>query len=160
LQWGMSNGIFAEESFYFPYPINKLVEKGLHKDFHRITGALPVSGHEMEAGDWHRDTVPLFGDNIDFSLPTWCYTTLIPLQDLTIQNGATQFIPGSHKCSYEDAKKYPRIQIEAKVGSVILFDGRIFHKGMPNTTNTTRTVLYTVYHKNWYRTYFDGPVIN
>jgi len=136
------------------------MEKGLNKDFHRITGALPVKGNEEAAGDWHRDTVPLFDPDVDYNIPPWFYTTLIPLQDLTLQNGATLFIPGSHKCSYEDAKNFPKIQFEAKVGSVILFDGRILHKGMPNATTTTRTVLYTVYSKNWYRTYFQGLTIN
>jgi len=159
-QWGFYNGIFDEISFYFPYPINKLVEKGLNQDFHRVTGALPIKGNEESTGDWHRDTVPLFSPDIDYKLPPWYYTTLVPLQDLTLQNGATMFIPGSHKCCYEDAKNFPRARFEAKAGSVILLDGRILHKGMPNTTPTTRTVLYSVYVKNWYTTYYDGLVIN
>jgi len=159
-QWGMKNGIFEDKRFYFPSPISELVTRGLEKDFHRITGALPVFANEVEGGDWHRDTLPLFNDQkLNNQLPPWYYTTLIPLTDLTLENGATQFILGSHKCSFEEAGKLPKVQFEAKKGSVILFDGRIFHRGMPNKSNQTRTVLYTVYSKNWYRTYYDSDTI-
>jgi hypothetical protein len=155
-QWGLTLGIFSRPEIYFPSPIKELVIKGLHKDFHQHIGTLPLLPH-TEEGDWHRDTLPLFTDNkLNLSLPPWFYTLLIPLVDISQENGSTQFILGSHKCSFEEANNLPKLQVKTKKGSGILLDGRVFHRGMPNHTNEVRPMLYIVYEKNWYKSYHDG----
>jgi ectoine hydroxylase-related dioxygenase (phytanoyl-CoA dioxygenase family) len=85
-------------------------------------------------------------------MPPFYYTVLIPLVDLNDENGSTVFIPGSHKLSHDEAKDLPRRQFDVAAGSVIIFDGRIFHYGPANKVESgeTRVVLYQVYHSAWY----------
>ena len=46
-----------------------------------------------------------------------------------------------------------RYQAVCKAGSVVVFDGRIRHRGLANKSGSPRTVLYTVWHKYWYKDY-------
>lgn len=85
----------------------------------------------------------------------------IPLVDVSSEElGPTQFFPGSHathrshlysglaegKCSK------PMCTPLLARGSVLAFDFRTMHRGMPNTTATTsRPMLYVIYSKPWFR---------
>ena len=42
------------------------------------------------------------------------------------------------------------LRIETELGYSIIFDGRIFHRGKENISNTERPVLYNVIHRDWY----------
>jgi len=157
--WGLNKGIFDLAEFYFPTPVKEWVTRGLEIGFYKQTGTLPVLPGSKE-GDWHRDIVPLFSDNnLNLSLPPCYYTVLIPLMDLSEENGTTQFIIGSHKVDFEKTSQLSKVQFAAKKGSVILLDGRIFHRGMPNLSNEVRQMLYIIYAKNWYLAYNNTPSI-
>lgn len=92
----------------------------------------------------------------------WCYTdealydaynVWFPLDDVTAQNGALFFLPGSHKwfCNYRSGT-FPTARISMremtgkvetvsmKRGQVLLFHPAVFHGSHPNTTAKNRPV--------------------
>ena len=67
-----------------------------------------------------------------------CMVTLMwTLTDFTVENGATVFVPGSHRSGTQpqhDAAFDEAVAAEAPAGSVILWDGRIWHATGANRT--------------------------
>jgi len=117
-------------------------------------GALPSEAHEEGKngnGFWHRDTIKLFSEAIDITLPPHYITVIVPLDPVKRDDGPTEFLVGSHHKTWEDAKTNCESAVyELDVGDIVVFDGRICHRGTTNTSRSTRTVLYFVFHKDWY----------
>lgn len=62
------------------------------------------------------------------------------LTDFTDANGATRLVPGSHKKpSPEYGGRYETIPAEMKKGSVLIWDGSLWHGGGANRTDKRRT---------------------
>ncbi|MGH7881160.1 MAG: phytanoyl-CoA dioxygenase family protein, partial [Candidatus Binataceae bacterium] len=62
------------------------------------------------------------------------------LTDFTEANGATRLVPGSHRrASPEYGGAYPTIPAEMARGSVLIWDGALWHGGGANQTDTRRT---------------------
>ncbi len=62
------------------------------------------------------------------------------LTDFTEANGATRLVPGSHKKPNPDyGGAYETIPAEMPKGSVLLWDGALWHGGGANRTDTRRT---------------------
>ena len=81
----------------------------------------------------------------------------VPLIDLSIATGFTQFWPGSH--CYRDLVGFGKVaELTDSVyngihnaGDGIWYDYRLLHRGMPNTTcETMRPVLQVIFKKKWY----------
>jgi hypothetical protein len=78
---------------------------------------------------------------------------IIPLDDFTIENGATAFLPNSHSMMIDfrdlevNRSKYNEMllrdgtQFVAKAGDVLMYDGRTLHSTMPNNTDRFRSAL-------------------
>ncbi|MEM7541358.1 MAG: phytanoyl-CoA dioxygenase family protein [Pseudomonadota bacterium] len=78
--------------------------------------------------------------------------TMWAIDDFTLANGATQLIPGSHLIS--DAEPPARMkteQAQMKAGSVLLWDGSLFHGGGANQTDQARLGVTVVYCRAWLR---------
>ena len=79
-------------------------------------------------------------------------------QDINEENGGTLVIPGSHKLLIEAGsggkvgKLPPAINLEAKAGTIMLFDGRMLHGTGSNRTNKQRFVATMSNVKAWTRT--------
>ncbi len=119
--------------------------------FHTNT-ALPGSGIQPV----HRDTGHLMG----VAHPVATLVLNIPLCDFTIANGATEVWPGTHSIiggvlDDERAAAFPSVRTEIPVGSFILRDMRMWHRGMPNDSDNPRTMYAIVYERGFIRT----PVI-
>ena len=83
----------------------------------------------------------------------------IPLVDFTEENGSTEVWPGTHLVTdvdEEDAKparlleraaKVPSVRMNVPAGSVVVRDTRMWHRGMPNRTQTIRVMLAPVYSR-------------
>jgi len=79
----------------------------------------------------------------------------ITIDELTEKNGGTAFVPGSHVITYDlnelgkntDHEKYMDFFLDnnkqhiAPPGTLILWDGRLLHSTMPNTTDNNRRLL-------------------
>ena len=116
-------------------------------------------GSHANDGPWHRDTYNLNGpsnpdgsydDSLVMKLKPFYYTCLIPLDDITSENGRTEFLVGSHCLTYNEAKDNERVQNDVKAGSVVVFDGRMLHRAMAHPSSVHRQMIYLVFHRDWY----------
>ena len=107
----------------------------------------------------HRDTGHLF-PGTPFVLPLSLAVVNIPLVDFTQENGATEVWPGSHlivdlsprekEPLEERAAQLPSVRMVMPAGSVVMRDMRVWHRGMPNHTQTIRTMLALVYFRRFH----------
>lgn len=97
--------------------------------------------------------------------PTPCSALVvnIPLVDVDVENGATICWPGTHHDSQlargerfpteemraEREAKRPSERVETQCGAVVMRDLRLWHGGMPNTSDTPRPMLAMVHQCGW-----------
>jgi len=96
---------------------------------------------------------PVSGLHIDYplsNLPTphpsfaLCANSVYLLDDFSLENGATQLIPGSHKRGYgpSPGEMYDDvIQVTGKKGDIIIVHGHIWHSSGENHTDRDRVAL-------------------
>jgi ectoine hydroxylase-related dioxygenase (phytanoyl-CoA dioxygenase family) len=80
--------------------------------------------------------------------------TMWALTDFTVENGATRVVPGSHKADRSPqpfGEPAEEVAAVMKAGSVLVFDGSIWHGGGANTTNGRRIGLAMNYCAGWIR---------
>ena len=86
------------------------ISKHYEQNFSCKKGDIPFN---FQDGPWHRDTYNLNGpsntdgsydDSLVMKLKPFYYTCLIPLDDITEENGRTEFLVGSHHHTYNEAK--------------------------------------------------------
>lgn len=69
----------------------------------------------------------------------------------TSANGGTELLPGSHIAAEEKAPAIPPVNIVMSAGSVLLFDGGLWHGGGANTSDHQRRALSLSYCCAWLR---------
>lgn len=102
----------------------------------------------------HRDALQLFGkdNHADKDIPVYSMTMLVPLIDFTTETGCTRVWPGSHRIGGEEAGlAVGSLDPEVKVGSVLITDGRVLHRGAANRSDRLRPLFYLTFHRQWYR---------
>ncbi|NKB97169.1 MAG: hypothetical protein GKR90_01525 [Pseudomonadales bacterium] len=83
-------------------------------------------------------------------------TVAIALDDFYPDNGSTQLIPGSHLWPAERMPEPDEvIQVEMSAGSMLLWDGGLYHGGGGNKSENTRRTLTFNYTRGWLRTQFN-----
>lgn len=125
-------------------------------DFRHYWGAIP-SLPGSGPTNMHRDVYPFLNitegvnlDEFEVSLPCYYFTVLMPLQQITLENGPTQFIKGSHKLPIVDEGSQEIYAPLLSPGDVVIFDGRTLHKGSANNSNQERLIAYITFIANWY----------
>ena len=85
-------------------------------------------------------------------VPLVC-NTMWALTDFTDDNGATRVIPGSHLRDHapELGRRYETVPAEMKRGSVLVFNGSIWHGGGENRTGARRVGIAMNYCAGWIR---------
>jgi ectoine hydroxylase-related dioxygenase (phytanoyl-CoA dioxygenase family) len=125
-----------------------LLGEDLQCAFFHTNTALPGSGIQPV----HRDTGSLMG----VAHPVATLVLNIPLCDFTLANGATEVWPGTHltlgPVDETRAAVFPSTRTEVPAGSFILRDMRMWHRGVPNNTDTARTMYAIVYERGFLRT--------
>jgi ectoine hydroxylase-related dioxygenase (phytanoyl-CoA dioxygenase family) len=82
----------------------------------------------------------------------WQVGVMWALNDFTVENGATQVVPGSHKW-LEDRDVGPTevVQHDMPKGSALLYMGSTLHGGGENRSNAPRMGLINTYSLGWLR---------
>lgn len=95
-----------------------------------------------EAQDYHQDGVHL---TTHTQRPCHAINVFVPLVDLASRNGPTEFCLGSHILGHEN---YDRDFVETpkvKAGTPIIFDYRLGHRGLGNSSQACRPIVYCTY---------------
>jgi hypothetical protein len=122
--------------------------------------AIPSGGHARQAvhSDAYAD-IPNFPSCVEMN---------IYLQDTTPENGSTEIWPGTHVFTEDDhlphgrgwikkkaftdrARSSPPIQPTIQAGSILMRDLRLWHSGMPNTSQFPRIIIALLYFPQWFR---------
>ena len=70
--------------------------------------------------------------------PPFIANTLIALDDFSESNGATRLVPGSHRWTHLVNHEEDFVVAEMPAGSLLVFDGALWHAGGGNSTNDKR----------------------
>lgn len=98
----------------------------------------------------HRDR-GVWGPTLNRSVETQ-FSTIWALTEFTRSNGATQFVPGSHRWDKDRVPTVDEIRhAEMAAGSVLLYNGTVLHGGGRNETDDARTGVLIHYTLNWLR---------
>jgi len=89
-------------------------------------------------------------------LEPWSINIIWCLTDVRADNGATLYLPGSHRIAWRrDVPPDPRAGMrpfEAKAGSVVAMDGRLWHTSGANVTaDEERALLFGYYSRDFVR---------
>lgn len=107
-------------------------------------GIINKSTEEHHQSSWHRD---LPYQNFTISKPL-AIGALYCIDDFTNESGGTFVLPHSHRVesipSVQYVEKHSK-QINAKAGSVLLFDSMLFHRAGYNSSSFTRRAVNNVY---------------
>ncbi len=151
---GFSKDLFASTASLKNEMLNSLMTEMMGGEFTSYSGIIHSTKGSADQY-WHRDTNTLDNFGSDGSklvaLDDFYFTILIPITvPFTLENGTTEFVVGSHKLSSTDAENCPKAQLEVPIGSALVFNGKIIHRGKANNSLEDRPGLYIVYHKKWY----------
>ena len=119
---------------------------------------------------WHADSLHLYSEHT----PPNLINGLVALHDITLDQGPTEFVPGSQRDTNHLVN--PRVngkdivyqflsdpnapeqigasgtptKMELPAGTVILFDDRVLHRGGGNSSEAPRYVGYFSYKRDWF----------
>lgn len=152
-------GAFNDPSFYANPIVMPFFKKCLGEDC--IVGAMSSVVSFPGAPDQfvHRDSQAIFGDDyeVDQHVPPYAMTMLIPFVDCTTETGCTKVWPGSHRRNVPNAvetEKTPPFEPEVKVGSVLITNSKVVHRGGANRSQRLRPLVYLTYHRKWFRDFW------
>jgi ectoine hydroxylase-related dioxygenase (phytanoyl-CoA dioxygenase family) len=105
----------------------------------------------------HRDSTTMFGEDneTDKDMPFYSFNMLAPLVDCTAETGRTRLWPGTHHiATVSEGLAVGSLDPDVSVGSVLLTDGRLLHRGAANRSEIVRPLLYYSYQRRWYQDQF------
>lgn len=105
---------------------------------------------------WHRD----FPHMHFVSTQPLAINAFFCITDFTFETGATQVLPHSHKIDYEPSPEYMEkhsVNIQAKAGSVFLFNTMLYHRTGKNISGKKRIGLNHIYSKYILKQQIDIP---
>ena len=126
-------------------PIHKMVrsllgDKYIYSVFQSIT-----LKPDLDEGWWHVDHPNQLLTEINKSKSmNYSFQMFILLDDFSEKNGATKFIPNSHKWDNSKINISDSNQIDtliAKKGSLFIYNGNLIHSAGLNKTTSTRSIL-------------------
>ena len=151
-------------------PIHSLVAAVLGPQ-HRFNALNVIRNETGQAiSYWHVDDVvefplppeiPRFDARIQ--MPVFWFTVQVALSDInTLENGPTQYVPGSHYSGRHPMSKEDPIfegqgpkAVLCKAGDIYFTNHQTWHRGAPNTSDRTRYVMQLQYAQRWADTRFS-----
>ena len=142
-----------------PYVIQvtkELLGEGVYNNFYNGNTNCPGSGIQP----LHRDGDHLW-QNQEVAHPSAEVVVNISPQDTTEENGSVELWPGSHldvsgrhiddDHEAERRETAPPIRGNAKKGSVLIRDMRLWHRGVPNLSDKPRHMIAMIHRIRWLR---------
>ena len=141
-----------------------LLRKNTLKDLKLCHVSLLVAVPGSTDQAWHAD-----GGHVSLSehLPCHCVNIFIPLHDVPLRMGPTEFRPGGHFLTRNLApmilsakcRKTLRVPVWPALvqQDVVLFDYRVLHRGRANTTKMNRHVLVLTFCEAWFQDVLNFP---
>jgi hypothetical protein len=103
--------------------------------------------------------LPLHLDSFIPSSGETCFScqVAIVLEDQTVERGCTVVVPGSHRCDrYANQEAMAQaIPIEAGTGDVVIWDSRLWHGALGNSSGASRWSLIATFVRWWIKQNFD-----
>ncbi len=137
-----------------PYLIDLLDRVFDRPTLHEKFGINSMTAHIVAPG---AEAIPMHIDSVvPDPIPPWMirFIGVLALDDFTKDNGATEFVPGSHKYlkkpTPEDVQKHKSIIAECKAGSLVIFDGAVWHRSSDNKTHLQRMGLMLSYAASYF----------
>lgn len=101
---------------------------------HKTYGGIMIANAPTKVRDhqkWHRDT--------DYK----SFTVCIPLLQINETNGCTQILPNTIQAPPKSWRKYfsSAINLECEKGDIVIFDGRMLHRGLKNQSAYDRPMI-------------------
>ena len=140
-----------------PYVVQvtkELLGPGLYNNFYNGNTNCPGSTTQP----LHRDGAHLWDDQ-EIAHPTTEVVVNISPQDTAEENGSVELWPGSHLQvgnggvdeEQEEARRKicPPIRGNAKKGSALIRDMRLWHRGVPNPSDKPRHMIALIYRVSW-----------
>ncbi|RKU05527.1 hypothetical protein C6503_27035 [Candidatus Poribacteria bacterium] len=140
-----------------PYVVQvtqELLGPGLYNNFYNGNTNCPGSITQP----LHRDGAHLWTDQ-EVAHPTTEVVVNISPQDTTEENGSVELWPGSHlevgehgiEPEVEEARRKicPPIRGNAKKGSALIRDMRLWHRGVPNPSDEIRHMIAMIHRVHW-----------
>jgi ectoine hydroxylase-related dioxygenase (phytanoyl-CoA dioxygenase family) len=119
-----------------------VVKQILGDDVVLIHKGVFLSNPGAEAQEYHQDGPHL---TTQYQRPCHAINVFIPLIDLTIRNGPTEFVAGSHILNYDVFNRHNVVTPLVSAGTPIIFDYRLGHRGLANTSDVCRPIVYCTY---------------
>jgi ectoine hydroxylase-related dioxygenase (phytanoyl-CoA dioxygenase family) len=105
---------------------------------------MPQRGSTQNTANWHRD----LNYQHFICTPPLSVSALFCVDDFSAETGGTNVLPGSHKTDKFPSHDYVlahETQIEAKAGSVLIFDSMLYHRGGINRSPGVRRGINHMY---------------
>ena len=131
-----------------------LLGPGLYNNFYNGNTNCPGSSTQP----LHRDGDHLWQDQ-EVAHPTAQVVVNISPQDTSEENGSVELWPGSHldvsgrhiDAAHEEERRKiaPPVRGNAKKGSVLIRDIRLWHRGVPNLSDAPRHMIAMIHRVSW-----------
>ena len=158
---------FQYDNFFFQQVyfkrIDKLLRKLLDDDYVLINSNLinrrkfyhpNIHNNIARTAEWHTDSRYLGGKRLGKGLS---YIVFIALEDFTKENGATCYIPKTHRITNTAIPKrranYKHEVVSVKRGDMIIFDSGLWHKG-GQPSYKSRWGIFNYYGPWWMKPYY------
>jgi len=121
----------------------KIIKKNNNEKVIQELCLLPLEP-DTEDGIFHRDI--FVNSEEDFKSNIFYLTHIIYLDD----SAYTEFCQNSNYNSDNNINNYKIKKIKSEPGKMILFDGRLLHRGLKNNSSKPRLAIYISYYKKSY----------
>jgi ectoine hydroxylase-related dioxygenase (phytanoyl-CoA dioxygenase family) len=132
--------------------LNKIYDRNT---YHEKFGLSSIAAHIIPPGG---EPLPLHIDSVvPDPIPPWMirFIAVITLTDFTKNNGSTAVVPRSHKLLRKplvtDKNKYKEIILTAPKGSLIMWDGLLWHRSTANTSKQDRIGVIVSYGASFFK---------
>ena len=134
----------------------KILGDGLYNRFYNGNTNCPNSLMQP----LHADS-PQLWPNLPSPHPPASLIVNVTLVDVTEENGSTELWPGTHLITSDEERRVstameeqrrsemPPIRANTSKGSLLVRDARLWHRGMPNQSDTIRHMIAMIHNIHW-----------